>query len=147
MDYFGLNSPKDLPKLKEVFEEDVAPTLMLDLDANGNTIDEEPLNMIVSETGELVEQIELADGEILSPVIAGVVTDETLETLDVEEVLPHTEEEIVTEDIVEVPEAAAEEEDEEEDEDEEEESEEDDADEEDEDSDDEDDEDDEEKEK
>src|SRR3954465_10840234 len=44
MDYFGLNSPKDLPKLKEVFEEDVAPTLMLDLDANGNTIDE-PLNM------------------------------------------------------------------------------------------------------
>lgn len=83
MDYFGLNSPKDLPKLKEVFEEDVAPTLMLDLDANGNTIDE-PLNMIVSETGELVEQIELPDGEQLSAVIAGVVSDETLERLDID---------------------------------------------------------------
>jgi segregation and condensation protein B len=92
MDYFGLNSPKDLPKLKEVFEEDVAPTLMLDLDANGNTIDEEPLNMIVSERGELVEQIELPDGEILSPVIAGVVTDETLETLNTEEAEPDEEE-------------------------------------------------------
>lgn len=82
MDYFGLNSAKDLPKLKEVFDEDVSPTLMLDLDGNGNTIDidetvtDEPMNMIVSETGELV-----AIEEELSPVIAGVVTDETLEEL------------------------------------------------------------------
>jgi segregation and condensation protein B len=79
MDYFGLNSAKDLPKLKEVFDEDVSPTLMLDLDANGNTIDpealtDEPMSFIVSETGELIE-------EELSPVIAGVVTDETLEEL------------------------------------------------------------------
>jgi segregation and condensation protein B len=80
MDYFGLNSAKDLPKLKEVFDEDVSPTLMLELDENGNTIDveetlaEDPLNLIVSETGELIE-------EELSPVIAGVVTDETLEEL------------------------------------------------------------------
>jgi segregation and condensation protein B len=126
MDYFGLNSPKDLPKLKEVFEEDVAPTLMLDLDANGNTIDE-PLNMIVSETGELVEQIELPDGEQLSPVIAGVVSDETLERLDIDVPggIEHVsvedesaedeplaaaaaaaeEEETVSEDIIEAPEA------------------------------------------
>ncbi|GAA3919867.1 SMC-Scp complex subunit ScpB [Chitinophaga oryziterrae] len=116
MDYFGLNSPKDLPKLKEVFEEDVAPTLMLDLDANGNTIDE-PLNMIVSETGELVEQIELPDGEALSPVIAGVVSDETLERLDIDvpggiehisvDDEPVAEEEPVSEDIIEAPEAIA----------------------------------------
>jgi segregation and condensation protein B len=114
MDYFGLNSPKDLPKLKEVFEEDVAPTLMLDLDANGNTIDE-PLNMIVSETGELVEQIELPDGEELFPVIAGVVTDETLEKMHLEEPgtiehinteeEPAAEEETISEDVVETPEA------------------------------------------
>ncbi|SFD18989.1 segregation and condensation protein B [Chitinophaga sp. CF118] len=84
MDYFGLNSPKDLPKLKEVFDEDVAPTLMLDLEGNGHSEEElltdEPLNMIVSETGELVEQTDLIE-ETLSPVIAGVVTDETLEKL------------------------------------------------------------------
>jgi segregation and condensation protein B len=124
MDYFGLNSPKDLPKLKEVFEEDVAPTLMLDLDANGNTIDE-PLNMIVSETGELVEQIELPDGEELSAVIAGVVSDETLERLDIDvpggiehvsvedepvddksvEDEPVAEGETISEDVIESPEA------------------------------------------
>jgi segregation and condensation protein B len=124
MDYFGLNSPKDLPKLKEVFEEDVAPTLMLDLDANGNTIDE-PLNMIVSETGELVEQIELPDGEELSAVIAGVVSDETLERLDIDvpggiehvsvedepvddksvEDEPVAEDETISEDVIESPEA------------------------------------------
>lgn len=96
MDYFGLNSAKDLPKLKEVFDEDVSPTLMLDLDANGNTIDEvseEPMNMIVSETGELIE-------EELSPVIAGVVTDETLEELKdegVEVIVPETGEELDSE--------------------------------------------------
>lgn len=119
MDYFGLNSPKDLPKLKEVFEEDVAPTLMLDLDANGNTIDE-PLNMIVSETGELVEQIELPDGEQLSAVIAGVVSDETLERLDIDvpggiehvsvededvDDEPVAEEDAISDDVIEAPEA------------------------------------------
>jgi segregation and condensation protein B len=120
MDYFGLNSAKDLPKLKEVFDEDVSPTLMLDLDPNGNTIDE-PLidehgNLIVSETGELIE-------EELSPVIAGVVTDETWEELKVVENDAIVEDDIaaisedndavvedeiiVTEDIVvEIPEAA-----------------------------------------
>jgi segregation and condensation protein B len=90
MDYFGLNSPKDLPKLKEVFEEDVAPTLMLDLDENGNTIDEEPLNMIVSENGELVEQPDMITEE-LSPVIAGVVTEETMDELIEEGKIPEIE--------------------------------------------------------
>jgi segregation and condensation protein B len=95
MDYFGLNSAKDLPKLKEVFDEDVSPTLMLELDANGNTIDEEvvsdePVNLIVSETGELIE-------EELSPVIAGVVTDETLEELKGEGLIIDVPEEPVAE--------------------------------------------------
>ncbi|HEY1164466.1 MAG TPA: SMC-Scp complex subunit ScpB [Chitinophaga sp.] len=52
MDYFGLNSPADLPKLKEVFDEEVIqPTLITDeafLHSNGN-------GFVVSETGELLE--------------------------------------------------------------------------------------------
>ncbi|WP_343674440.1 SMC-Scp complex subunit ScpB [Chitinophaga sp.] len=57
MDYFGLNSPKDLPKLKEVFEDEgVQPTLMTGLEG-GNGQEEDGLMMSVSENGELVEEI------------------------------------------------------------------------------------------
>lgn len=55
MDYFGLNSPNDLPKLKEVFEEEVQPTLMAGLEA-GIGQEEEAIIMRVSENGELVEE-------------------------------------------------------------------------------------------
>jgi len=52
MDYFGLNSPADLPKLREVFDEEavIQPTLINDehFTHNGN-------GMAVSETGELLE--------------------------------------------------------------------------------------------
>ena len=52
MDYFGLNSPADLPKLKEVFDEEVIqPTLITDeafQHSNGN-------GFVVSENGELLE--------------------------------------------------------------------------------------------
>jgi segregation and condensation protein B len=62
MDYFGLNSPKDLPQLKELFEEDfVAPT-QLSIEGGGEelTVDEEELldengQLIVLENGELTE--------------------------------------------------------------------------------------------
>ena len=52
MDYFGLNSPADLPKLREVFDEEtmIQPTLITDeafTDNNGV--------LIVSENGELLE--------------------------------------------------------------------------------------------
>lgn len=52
MDYFGLNSPADLPKLKEVFDEEVIqPTLITDeAFHNGNGA-----VMVVSENGELLE--------------------------------------------------------------------------------------------
>lgn len=61
MDYFGLNSPKDLPKLKEVFdEESIQPTLIgLESEA-GN--EEDARNMVVSENGELVEQHDNGEG-------------------------------------------------------------------------------------
>jgi segregation and condensation protein B len=52
MDYFGLNSPADLPKLKEVFDEEVIqPTLITDeAFNNGNGA-----GLVVSENGELLE--------------------------------------------------------------------------------------------
>ncbi len=59
MDYFGLNSPADLPKLKEVFEEDfVAPT-QLTLEAAEPTeavAEDEDGFLVVSENGELTTE-------------------------------------------------------------------------------------------
>lgn len=61
MDYFGLNSPKDLPQLKELFEEDfVAPTQLSIEGGEELTVSEEELTdesgqMIVGENGELTE--------------------------------------------------------------------------------------------
>lgn len=51
MDYFGLNSPDELPKLKEVFTENVEPTVMHPSPAEkiSDTI------LTVSEQGELIE--------------------------------------------------------------------------------------------
>ncbi|MCF6406540.1 SMC-Scp complex subunit ScpB [Chitinophaga filiformis] len=56
MDYFGLNSPKDLPKLKEVFEDEGIQPTLVGLDGNTESPDDDSLNMVVSETGELVER-------------------------------------------------------------------------------------------
>ena len=62
MDYFGINSPEDLPKLKEVFSDDlVQPTLINHTPAPEETIAEaneetvEETTLIVREDGELVE--------------------------------------------------------------------------------------------
>lgn len=59
MDYFGLNSPKDLPKLKEVFDDETIQPTLIGLENSAD--DQDGRNMIVSETGELVEQD--TDGE------------------------------------------------------------------------------------
>lgn len=74
MDYFGINAPEDLPRLKEVFDESiVSPTIMNELavraedqtEANGQSetneaptegADEEPSLFIVREDGELIEE-------------------------------------------------------------------------------------------
>lgn len=75
MDYFGLNSTKDLPKLKEVFEEEgVQATLMTDI--TGEKEEEE--NLAVSENGELVEVLPVVEEE--------EVKEESQMTLDFEEV-------------------------------------------------------------
>jgi segregation and condensation protein B len=61
MDYFGLNSPKDLPKLKEVFDDESIQPTLIGLDGNTES-PEEDIPMVVSETGELVAR-EVADNE------------------------------------------------------------------------------------
>jgi segregation and condensation protein B len=72
MDYFGLNSPKDLPKLKEVFEDEgVQPTLIgLDTTTESEEDRLQRLNMVVSENGELVER-EAAAGDVPSAKLNG----------------------------------------------------------------------------
>jgi segregation and condensation protein B len=53
MDYFGLNGPADLPKIKEVLQEAfVQPTPVT------NTVFEESENLLVSEEGELLQRDE-----------------------------------------------------------------------------------------
>jgi segregation and condensation protein B len=56
MDYFGINSPQDLPKLKEIFNEAmVDPTVV-------NSVAEE-VTLIVTENGELQDTINDADDD------------------------------------------------------------------------------------
>lgn len=67
MDYFGLNSPEDLPKLKEIFEEAmVSPTTISEDENAGPENKQSPEEnkeevpvapmLVVSETGELIEE-------------------------------------------------------------------------------------------
>ena len=66
MDYFGINTPDDLPKIKEVLAEQVIePTIVNESDfisESANTEEapaatpvEEPTNLAVTESGELIE--------------------------------------------------------------------------------------------
>jgi segregation and condensation protein B len=70
MDYFGINSSEDLPKLREVFAENlVEPTVM---NQEESTAQEEPLAeevvLIVSEKGELMEhEDDVPSGDETSP--------------------------------------------------------------------------------
>jgi len=53
MDYFGINSPEDLPKLKEVFADNLIPTSITN--SHVEEIDDPANPLIVTETGELLE--------------------------------------------------------------------------------------------
>ncbi|OLY93236.1 segregation and condensation protein B [Cnuella takakiae] len=58
MDYFGLNSPADLPKIREVLQENIVqPTLV------NNTEFEPSEELVVSEDGELVDRTEVEGNE------------------------------------------------------------------------------------
>jgi segregation and condensation protein B len=62
MDYFGINSPEDLPKIKEVLSEQlVTPTAMKDTisteeEPKPETAGENDILLSVTETGELIEK-------------------------------------------------------------------------------------------
>lgn len=54
MDYFGINSAEDLPKLKEIFAEQTEPTVINPLFGNETKTDEDPEVLSVTESGELI---------------------------------------------------------------------------------------------
>lgn len=91
MDYFGLNSPKDLPKLKEVFDDESIQPTLIGIDGNTESPDEDVL-MVVSETGELVEQ-ELSDNDGLNAKLNGHRVDEDNEIPVVDKDAPATDQE------------------------------------------------------
>lgn len=75
MDYFGINSPEDLPKLKEVFDDSLATATNMGATAGEtegleenteNVEDDEAHNLVVSETGELIEEALAVDEELLT---------------------------------------------------------------------------------
>jgi segregation and condensation protein B len=53
MDYFGINSPEDLPKLKEIFVDNLVPPTIVNSHVEETDKDETPF--VISETGELIE--------------------------------------------------------------------------------------------
>ena len=70
MDYFGINSPEDLPKIKEVLAEQIIePTIVTETDFVSDAAStesnpaEEDINLSVTETGELIEKRENTDEE------------------------------------------------------------------------------------
>lgn len=63
MDYFGINSADELPKIKEVINELVEPTSLKDSSFGKEINDEEPEALSVAETGELIINKEQADGD------------------------------------------------------------------------------------
>jgi segregation and condensation protein B len=73
MDYFGINSPEDLPKLKEVFDESmVNPTIIgaeqaeaseAEVEIAAEESEEEVTNLLVTETGELIVEAPAAEEE------------------------------------------------------------------------------------
>ena len=74
MDYFGINSPDDLPKIKEVLAEQIIePTIVSEADFISESASteevpaarpvEEPTNLAVTESGELIENKDEQEGE------------------------------------------------------------------------------------
>ena len=72
MDYFGINSSEDLPKIKEVLAgQIVEPTIVNEADFMSESVNkevevvpaEEPTNLAVTESGELIENKDEEKGE------------------------------------------------------------------------------------
>lgn len=83
MDYFGINSPEDLPKINEVLANQVVePTLV-----NAEHFDvEDGISLVVSEEGELIDHASISNTETQSasmdPEIIAEQTDKKIEEED-----------------------------------------------------------------
>ncbi|MCH5688083.1 hypothetical protein LWM68_29770 [Niabella sp. W65] len=94
MDYFGINSSDELPKIKEVLAEQmVEPTSIV----NGTTVNDEELvdengnPLAVSENGELIENTTMINE-------TGIINEQTEAGGDELGVVDTTDDEIVTDD-------------------------------------------------
>ena len=63
MDYFGINSADELPKIKEVINEQVEPTHLKNPLSTDKEQADDPELLSVTETGELIISKEQSDGE------------------------------------------------------------------------------------
>lgn len=63
MDYFGINSADELPKIKEVITEQVEPTVLKSSLFGEDNEQEDPEVLSVTETGELIINKEPGEGE------------------------------------------------------------------------------------
>lgn len=82
MDYFGINSPDDLPKIKEVFADQVVtPTLV---NASHFEIETET-NLVVAQNGELLQHTTVTIEKTDTPTSENSATAETEETGDLPE--------------------------------------------------------------
>ncbi|WP_276480225.1 SMC-Scp complex subunit ScpB [Paraflavitalea pollutisoli] len=94
MDYFGINSPEDLPKLKEIFDENLVDATRVDdavaqQTAGDAAATEEDANLAVGENGELIEgstgphlngeKIDFETGEVLEEGTEQSATDDLSE--------------------------------------------------------------------
>ncbi len=101
MDYFGINSAEDLPKLKEIFDENlVTPTMMNE----GMAVQEEPASEeLVDIEGEVSEDttfVVTETGELLVEVVSEEPASETMSEEEIEEAaneLEAAEEEVIEE--------------------------------------------------
>lgn len=99
MDYFGINSPNDLPKLKEIFTESLVDPTVVNMEHAENVseevsedIEEGEFPLVVTENGELLEETEIAEHpEVIEET---EITEETTEeeTEDTEAAEDDTEE-------------------------------------------------------
>lgn len=101
MDYFGINSAEDLPKLKEIFDENlVTPTMMNEGLAAQEESTSEELVDIEAEVSEDTNFVVTETGELLVEVVTEEPATETMSEEEIEEAaeeLEAAEEEVVEE--------------------------------------------------
>ncbi len=83
MDYFGINTPEDLPKIKEIVSTEMAdPTVMSNLFEKTNDEEEQELPtdaFIVTEEGDLIEQMLIIEETVIEEEISKEETESSEE--------------------------------------------------------------------